>query len=223
MAVTMRPDVLATRSRSALDPATASHRSGIGGFAYMWTLLVIAFMGVATLIASHAYEISVRRDQERELLFVGHEFRNAIGRYYEFGQHDYPATLEDMLQDKRVPNIQRYLRRIYRDPLTGKLDWELVRLNGKIVGVRSQSKRQPIKQGNFEPEDSAFVGKSKYAEWVFVYPTNLVLPSEVKLEDGKSADDNAKPDASSPSASAAAVSASSLPGGPLPVSPAAAK
>lgn len=185
----------------------------------MWTLLVIAFMGVASLIASHAYEISVRRDQERELLFVGHEFRNAIGRYYELGGHDYPATLEDLLQDKRVPNIQRYLRRLYRDPVTGKADWELVRLNGKIVGVHSLSKRQPIKQGNFEPDDSAFVGKAKYAEWVFLYPVNLVLPSEVKLEDGKSADDNARPGAFNPSASGAAASAAS----PLPAAPAVAK
>ena len=162
--------------------------SGRGGFAYLWTLLLMAFMGVATLIASHAYQIGVQRDQERELLFIGHEFRNALQRYYEFGQHEYPLELEDLLKEKRVPNVQRYLRRIYRDPLTGKTDWVLVRLNGRIVGLHSLSDKTAIKQGNFEPDDSGFVGKAKYSEWVFVYPVNLVLPSDAKLgEEGKPA------------------------------------
>lgn len=159
------------------------HAHAQGGFAYMWTLLLIAFMGVATLIASHAYEISVRRDQERELLFIGHEFRSALQRYHESGQPDYPPTLEDLLQDKRVPNVRRFLRRIYADPVTGKPDWVLLRLNGKIVGMHSVSDKTPIKQGNFDPDDSALQGKGKYSDWVFIYPRDLVLPSEVKTDD----------------------------------------
>jgi hypothetical protein len=177
------PSLLGVALRRACPHQVQAHAQD--GFAYMWTLLLIAFMGVATLIASHAYEIGVRRDQERELLFIGHEFRSALQRYHESGQPDYPATLDDLLQDKRVPNVRRFLRRIHADPVTGKADWVLLRLNGKIVGMHSVSDKTPIKQGNFDPDDSALEGKGKYSEWVFIYPRDLVLPGEVKTADGK--------------------------------------
>jgi type II secretory pathway pseudopilin PulG len=150
------------------------------GFAYLWTLMLIAFMGVSLTIGSHLYETSVRRDKERELLFIGHEFRQAIGRYYEAGQQQYPSNLEDLLKDPRQPGIARYLRKIYLDPMTGKADWGLIKVNGKIAGVYSQSKQVPIKQGNFPPGESGLVGKGHYADWVFAYPLTLafVKPGE---------------------------------------------
>jgi type II secretory pathway pseudopilin PulG len=163
-------------------PASSLPRLGLlpgtglsGGFAYLWTLMLVAFLGISMVIVGHTYQTSVRRQQERELLFVGHEFRNAIGRFYEVGQ-TYPQTLEDLLQDPRSPNIKRYLRRIYADPITGKADWELIRIQGKIVGLHSISNKVPIKQANFDSNDNGFLGKQRYADWVFTYPHNLILP-----------------------------------------------
>lgn len=155
-----------------------------GGFAYLWTLMLVAFLGISMVIVGHTYQTSVRRQQERELLFVGHEFRNAIGRFYEAGQK-YPQTLEDLLQDPRSPNAKRYLRRIYTDPITGKADWELIRIEGKIVGLHSISNKVPIKQANFDSVDSGFLSKRKYADWVFTYPHNLILPKAVEAGDVK--------------------------------------
>ena len=45
--------------------------------------MLVAFMGVGLVLASELHATAARREKERELLFIGHEFRNALGRYYD--------------------------------------------------------------------------------------------------------------------------------------------
>jgi type II secretory pathway pseudopilin PulG len=151
------------------------------GFAYIWTLMLVALMGVGTAIGSELYATSVRRDKERELLFIGHEFRAAISRYYSAnaaGQSAYPVALEDLLKDPRFPNARRHLRKLYRDPVSGKAEWGAVLVQGRIVGVHSLSELAPVKVGNFDVEDAGFKGKQKYSEWVFTYPHDMFVAKE---------------------------------------------
>lgn len=176
-----------------------------GGFTYLWTLMLVALMGVGLVIASEVYSTSVQREKEMELIFIGREFRDAIGRYYETvgigAQRQYPASLEDLLKDPRFPNAKRHLRRIYVDPMTGKSNWGTVLVNGRIAGIYSLSEKTPIKQGNFEPPEASFRGKTKYSEWRFTYPPELQMTPpapamepniaarplmEYRKEDGKS-------------------------------------
>jgi type II secretory pathway pseudopilin PulG len=146
------------------------------GFAYLWTLLLVAFMGVGLTVAGDLYATAARRDKERELLFVGHEFRNAIGRYYNAGgRNQYPQTLEDLLKDPRFAGATRHLRRLYADPVTGKPEWAPVLVQGRIAGVHSLSAQQPIKQDNFEDDDAGLRQKAHYADWVFTYPHDLFI------------------------------------------------
>jgi hypothetical protein len=44
---------------------------------------------------------------------------------------------------------------------------------GRIVGIHSLSEQRPIKQANFLDDDRGFNGKSRYADWVFTYPSDL--------------------------------------------------
>ncbi len=147
------------------------------GFAYLWTLMLVAFMGIGLAIGGDLYATSLQREKERELLFVGHQFRAAIERYMKANaggvQGVYPASLDDLLKDPRFPGMQRYLRRIYRDPITGKSEWGPVMQNGRLVGVYSLSERAPIKQDNFDDADRTFRHKQRYADWKFTYPADL--------------------------------------------------
>jgi len=115
----------------------------------------------------------VQRERERELLSVGRQFRAAIGRYYETtlsaGRHEYPVSLDELLQDNRAAGITRHLRKVFVDPMTGKPEWGLVRVGGRIVGVHSLSDKIPIKQDGFEPEELSLRNKRKISEWVFAY------------------------------------------------------
>jgi len=158
------------------------------GFAYLWVLLLVAFMGLGLTLGVEMYTTGVQRDKEKELLAIGRQFRVAIRRYYESatgsgsatGRLDYPATLEDLLKDNRTPGIKRHLRKIFVDPMTGKAEWGLVRINGRIAGVYSLSDKMPIKQGSFEADDSSFYGKEKYSEWQFTYPSDLMMRGNLK-------------------------------------------
>lgn len=96
------------------------------GFTYIGLLIFIALMGIALAGTGMVWHAQVRREQERELLFVGDQFRRAIGQYYERspggGKH-FPQSLDDLLLDKRYVATQRYLGRVYPDPITGKTEW----------------------------------------------------------------------------------------------------
>lgn len=154
------------------SPSISSRRQH--GFAYLWTLMLVAFMGVGLTIAAGLYTTAMRRDKERELLFIGHEFRHALESYTKAnGANQYPLTLDELLKDPRFPAAKRHLRRLYNDPVTGKPDWVLVRQQGRIVGIRSASTQRPVKQDNFDDDDAGLARKTRYADWVFTYPYDL--------------------------------------------------
>ncbi|MCA3166073.1 MAG: type II secretion system protein [Burkholderiales bacterium] len=146
--------------------------------------MILAIMGVALTMAAEVHHTVVIRDREAGLLAVGREFQRAIASYHESqqsgGKKEYPGSLDDLLQDPRLPGLKRHLRKVYIDPITGAPEWGLTRMNGRIVGVYSLSEKMPIKQANFEAGLEHFEGAKKYSDWVFLYPSDLVIkPSAV--------------------------------------------
>ena len=141
------------------------------GFTYVWVLLAVAFMAAGLAAVAEVAATAMRRDKEAELLFVGDQFARAIVLYRASspGSPQYPQRLEDLLADKRVPNMRRHLRRVYADPMTGSADWGLVRgPGGGIVGVYSRATTRPLKTANFPKGYEPFANAASYAEWRFV-------------------------------------------------------
>ena len=152
---------------------TRANAANSGGFTYLGVLFLIAASGIALVATSQVWYTAQKRDKEEELLFVGDQLRRAIGAYYggtSSGPKRYPANLEDLLRDPRSPGVRRYLRQMYRDPMTGGIAWGLMKAaDGTIFGVYSLSEQEPLKKGGFTREDQAFEGKAKYSEWLFVH------------------------------------------------------
>lgn len=151
------------------------------GFSYLWTLFLLAAIGAGLMLAEEVHHTSVRRDQERELIFIGRQFREALRAYVEAtpgAAKQYPESLEALLLDPRLPGTHRYLRRLYTDPMTGKAEWGIRRVAGKIVGVYSLSETAPIKTGNFEVTEASFSERKRYTEWVFTHPYDLLVHGE---------------------------------------------
>lgn len=148
------------------------------GFTLIGVLLLCAFMGAGLLAYGELASNAAQRDKERELLFVGNQFRQAIGAYYEHtpgAVKRFPARLADLLEDKRHPVPRRHLRRLYRDPITGAAEWGLVPApGGGIMGVYSLSQEQPVKTGAFAERDRSFTDAGRYADWQFAYTPLLV-------------------------------------------------
>jgi type II secretory pathway pseudopilin PulG len=143
-------------------------RGRSAGFTYIGLLMLIAMMGFALTVVAQVWQTAQMRDKEEELLFVGNEIRRAIGTYFA-NMSRYPHNLEDLLKDPGFPGVRRYLRKIYRDPITGVAEWGLVKPDGNtIVGVYSLSDAEPVKQSGFILADQSFEAKKKYSEWVFL-------------------------------------------------------
>ncbi len=145
-------------------------RRAAGGFTYLGLLVLVALIGLLLAKAGEVVATAAQRDREAELLWVGHEYRAAIGRYW-LQRRAYPQALEDLLGSAPDAPVQvRFLRRIYRDPMTGAADWVLVPApGGGFMGVASRSRRVPIKTANFDPIDPDFDKAATYGDWQFTF------------------------------------------------------
>ena len=139
------------------------------GFTYLGLLFVIVILGLTLSTVGVVWSTQIRRDKEAELLFVGDQIRDAIGRYHASGGQ-YPQALTDMLEDNRTPAVRRYLRRIYLDPMTVSADWQLIPApEGGIMGIVSRSIDKPIKVAGFSAVDASFEKAECYCAWQFIY------------------------------------------------------
>ena len=140
------------------------------GFTYLGLLAAVVILGILLTAASRVWSTSEQREREVQLLFIGDQYRIAISRYFAAG-HQYPLSLEELLQDKRSPVARRYLRQLYPDPMTGTMDWTLIPdpTHVGIMGVASSSKLVPIKRAGFADIEVGFAGAECYCAWHFVY------------------------------------------------------
>ncbi len=142
------------------------------GFTYLGLMLIVACMGAALAATVQVWSTVVQREKERELLFIGEEFRKALKGFAAAARNTNeraPRTLNDLVKDPRHPDTRRYLRKLYIDPMTGKREWGLQKdTKGGIVGVFSLSEAKPWKVAGFMSHDRDFEGKTKYSEWIFL-------------------------------------------------------
>lgn len=148
------------------------HLPGCGrqrGFGYLMLLFAMAAMGITLAGAGEVWRTASAREKEAQLLFVGQQFRLALASYRDRspeGSPNTPATLDDLLQDKRFPKPVPHLRRLWRDPMTNSTDWVLVKPGGRITGIHTRHMGEPVRTAH-EPQDAALSGTTVYSQWVF--------------------------------------------------------
>lgn len=156
-----------TTDRSCALPHTRGERGVI--LLTMLVFILVTTLAASSLMVSHTTQL--QREKEEQLLFAGAQFRRAITSYYNNvppgGARTLPPSLEALLEDHRFPTPVQHLRRIYPDPMTSQADWDLIREDGGVVGVRSRSTREPLKKGGFGPGNEQLENKSRYADWTF--------------------------------------------------------
>ena len=90
-------------------------RRGEQGYVLLTLLLIMALLAIAAAMIVSSVTFEVRRDKEEEMVHRGVQYERAIRAYYrKFNR--YPAKLEDL----ENTNQMRFLRKRYKDPLTGK-------------------------------------------------------------------------------------------------------
>jgi type II secretory pathway pseudopilin PulG len=159
-------------------PRGEAARRGARGFTYIGLLILVVLIGLMLAAAGEVASTAARREREAQLLWVGHEYRAAIGRYWN-QRRAYPQSLQELLGNSPDTPVQvRYIRRLYPDPMTNAVDWVLVPApGGGIMGVASSSKRSPpLKTANFEEADKGFETAAAYTDWQFTFAASVVRP-----------------------------------------------
>lgn len=88
---------------------------GERGYIMMMLLLIIALMAIAVGIIVPSITYDIKHDREEEMIHRGTQYTRAVRAYYKrFGR--YPAKIEDL----ENTNQMRFLRKRYKDPITGK-------------------------------------------------------------------------------------------------------
>lgn len=150
------------------------------GFTYIGALFIVFLISLNLTLASVLYSFSLQREKEQQLIFIGNQFKQAIENYYFKSPgvvKRYPQNFNDLLADNRFVNTQRHLRRIYKDPMTSKADWGIVKAyDGGIMGVYSLSEQKVLKTSNFSEENIALESKTFYSDWKFTFEPVAAQP-----------------------------------------------
>jgi type II secretory pathway pseudopilin PulG len=100
--------------------STIRRRRGEQGYVMLLLLLTVALMIIATAVIVPTVTFEIKRDRENEMIHRGVQYSRAIRAYYKkFGR--YPAKIEDLENTNQL----RFLRKRYKDPITGK-DFKLL-------------------------------------------------------------------------------------------------
>lgn len=146
-----------------------------GGFTLLGLLFLVAGLGVAMAAFGTVWHSAAQREKERDLLFVGDQYRRAIESFWSVPlpvgtPRRLPKHFAELLLDPRFPNTVRHLRRLYRDPMTGGAEWGLLKgPDGGIAGVVSLSDGKPFKRANFPSAYARFEDAQSYRDWVFQF------------------------------------------------------
>ncbi|MBC3929998.1 type II secretion system protein [Undibacterium sp. CY21W] len=151
----------------------SSHQQG---FSYLVALFMVAVLAVVSVRGVEVTVTKERRMKELELLYVGHAYRTAIKNYYDNTPgtaKQFPRDLASLLEDSRTSRLNRHLRKLYADPISGSHNWGIVTApDGGIMGVYSLSTFVPIKVSQFQSEYLHFTNAKTYQDWKFIYQPN---------------------------------------------------
>jgi type II secretory pathway pseudopilin PulG len=98
------------------------------GYALVALLAAITIMMIMMAAAVPSWRYVMKNDAEEELIFRGGEIADAVARYQRRNGNALPASLEVLVKGK-------FLRRVYKDPMTKHGRWRFVR-PGEAVGVQ---------------------------------------------------------------------------------------
>jgi len=143
--------------------------AGLRGFTYLGMLFFVAISAAALAALGQHWSTAAQREKERELEFRGQEIARAIASYLKASPvqpPQYPASLDELLEDRRGFRPRHHLRRAYADPFTGKPDWVLVpepTAPGRFGAVHSRSEQPLLRRLGDGDEDLV----SRAADWLF--------------------------------------------------------
>jgi type II secretory pathway pseudopilin PulG len=93
-----------------------------GGYILLTLMLFVALIAIAATAVAPSISFRIRRDREEEMIHRGVQYSRAVRRYFKkFGR--FPNRIEEL----ESANNMRFLRKRYKDPITGQ-DFQVLHL-----------------------------------------------------------------------------------------------
>lgn len=152
------------------------------GFGYLTVLFMVVVMSIGMTAATLHIDTVMKREREKELLFIGRQFQDALTSYYHKspqGIKSLPTSLDELVDDKRSAATQHHLRKLYFDPMTQSAEWGTERNEyNQIISVYSLSDERFIKSPNtFGDGWFDISGVQKYSDMKFRYQSANPYPA----------------------------------------------
>lgn len=108
-----------------------SIRSAESGYVLLAVMLAITLALVALSIELPRIAQQIKREKEEELVHRGKDYATAVKRFVHKNGGRYPLSV-DQLEDT---NHIRFLRKRYKDPMTGESDWKMVHVGEAQIKI----------------------------------------------------------------------------------------
>jgi len=100
------------------------------GYILLSAMLLMTLLLIALSIELPRISQQIKRDKEEELIHRAHEYTRAIRKFYrKFGR--YPLSIEQL----ENTNNMRFLRKRFKDPMTGKDDWRIIHVGEATLKI----------------------------------------------------------------------------------------
>jgi len=115
------------------------------GYSLVILMLAAFVLAVGLLIAVPVWQTQIQREKEAELIFRGRQYVEAVRLYQAKNPGTFAKSLDELLR-------KRFLRRLYKDPMTKDGKWNVILQYGNLsqsgsasVGRGSQTQGSAMK------------------------------------------------------------------------------
>lgn len=116
-------------------------RSTPDGYALLLVMLTVTVLLVSLAAVLPSVRTEAQREREEELIFRGNEYARAIALFHNrFAR--YPNSVDELL---KKTNGVRFLRRVYKDPMSKDGKWRFIHANA--AGMLLDSKTTAVQAG----------------------------------------------------------------------------
>lgn len=123
------------------------------GVIFIWVLVSLFVLAVLLMAAAQPASIIMHREREKELVFRGQEYTEAIRRYMMENHGTFPTHLKDLMKPGGPKRI-RYIRHLYSNPFARDGKWGLLAPGTTLVTIGKDG--QPV----YTPQGGGPMGSS---------------------------------------------------------------
>ena len=108
-----------------------SIRSRESGYVLLAVMLAVTLVLVALSIELPRIAQQIKREKEEELVHRGKDYATAVKRFVHKNGGRYPLSVEQLEDTNHI----RFLRKRYKDPMTGESDWKMVHAGEAQINI----------------------------------------------------------------------------------------